>query len=109
MTHVTTSVGFALMVARTGFWEIIVIIVRNLHLYFYIFILHRLLCFIFTSNICFCGFKRATPVIMAQTVLFNVPQIAMEHVNTLTDPVQLVRQAGTVTVAMKVISNDIFC
>lgn len=44
---------------------------------------------------------RATPVNMVKTVLFNVPRIAMEHVDTLTVRVQFVRQAGMVTDAMK--------
>lgn len=46
--------------------------------------------------------KRAPPANMVKTVRFNVPQTAMEHVDTLMDHVQFVREAGRVTIAIKV-------
>lgn len=44
---------------------------------------------------------RAPPANMVKTVRFNVPQTAMEHVDTLMDHVQFVKEAGRVTIAMK--------
>lgn len=44
---------------------------------------------------------------MVNTVRFNVPQTAMEYVDTLMDHVQFVREAGRVTLAIKVQRNDI--
>lgn len=45
---------------------------------------------------------------MVNTVRFNVPQTAMEYVDTLMDHVQFVREAGRVTLAIKVQRNDIW-
>lgn len=58
-------------------------------------------CFFF-HDIFFLIIKRAPPANMVKTVRFNVPQTAMEHVDTLMDHVQFVRKAGRVTIAMKV-------
>lgn len=55
----------------------------------------------------FLIFKRAPPANMVNTVRFNVPQTAMEYVDTLMDHVQFVREAGRVTLAINVQRNDI--
>lgn len=52
-----------------------------------------------------CRSKHAKLVNMAKTVRFNVRQIAMDHVDILMDHVQFVREAGMVTIAVKVITN----
>lgn len=45
---------------------------------------------------------------MEETVLFNVPKIATDHVDTLMDHVKIVKQVGRVLIAQKVINKDYF-
>lgn len=89
--------GFVLTVVRTVLLENIVTIVRNLHHH-----INVILFFLHDIFFVFLIIKRAPPANMAKTVRFNVLQTAMEHVDTLMDHVQFVREAGRVTIAMKV-------
>lgn len=45
---------------------------------------------------------------MEETVLFNAPKIATDHVDTLMDYVEIVKQVGRVLIAQKVINKDYF-
>lgn len=95
--------GRVLTDARTVLLEHTVTSVGNLqhHLKMKCHFTHHIISLLYVS----CRSKLAKLVNMAKTVRFNVRQIAMDHVDILMDHVQFVREAGMVTIAVKVITN----